>query len=65
MHKLRFRYATDTPYVLKDVSLEIKPGEKVSDSSKMVECLTSMYSFRNSICVVSLFTILCLSVRMV
>ena len=34
MHKMRFRYAADTPYVLNDVSLEIKPGEKVSDTGR-------------------------------
>ena len=34
MHKLRFRYATETPYVLKDVSVEIKAGEKVSEPGR-------------------------------
>ncbi len=34
MHKMRFRYATDTPYVLNNVSLEIGPGEKVVQSNR-------------------------------
>ena len=27
--QVNFRYAEDTPYILKDVSIDIKPGEKV------------------------------------
>ena len=29
--KMKFRYAADTPYVLKGVSVDIQPKEKVSD----------------------------------
>ena len=33
---MKFRYAPDTPYVLKDVSVDIQPREKVS---RTVQCL--------------------------
>ena len=29
LHKLKFRYAEDTPYILKGISADIKTGEKV------------------------------------
>ena len=29
VQQMNFRYAKDTPYILKDISVDIKPGEKV------------------------------------
>ena len=58
MHKLRFRYATETPYVLKDVSVEIKAGEKVSEPGRHSSAsLSSTSIFRiSNICLDSCMT---------
>ena len=42
---MKFRYSADTPYVLKDVSVDIKPREKVRMYLSVcmdMECLSAM-----------------------
>ena len=33
LHQMKFRYAEDTPYILKGISVDINPGEKVGISA--------------------------------